>query len=24
MTTPVETSDLGSHNTNMINATYPN
>ncbi len=24
MTTPVETSDLGAHNTNMINATYPN
>jgi hypothetical protein len=24
MTTPVETSDLGTHNTWMINATYPN
>jgi hypothetical protein len=24
MTTPVETSNLGTHNTNMINATYPN
>lgn len=24
MTTPVETSDLGTHNTSMINATYPN
>lgn len=24
MTTPVETSDLGAHNTNSINATYPN
>jgi hypothetical protein len=24
MTKPVETSDLGAHNTNSINATYPN
>jgi hypothetical protein len=24
LTNPAETSDLGAHNTNMINATYPN